>query len=482
MRCCPVLVLLILLACAQSPMRAPSEADRIPVTTASDEAREHYLAGREKADLLRTAEARTEYRAALDLDENFALAWLGMAMVEGSRAEAEKHIDRAVALSDGVTEAERLHILATRAAWSGDSDEAKALWSRLATELLPNSAEANYQLGLSYWSSDDPAGIEYLERAVEIDPAYHVAWNMLGYMYQQYGMLEKAVEAHRRYVELVPDEPNSHDSFAETLLRAGRYRESIAEYRAALDLDPEFLASRIGIAHNLTFERRYDEAAEAYEQALAMAREPKDTYWANVWIVVFGIYASRPQVALTAAERGIRLAGEVGAYEAASAVRDLARVHLWNGDLQKARETAVRAMARMGESGTKYMRNEIRNAVDRLLVEIDLAAGDATSAAARVEDLKAAGGNPWQVRLTGFAEGLVALGTDRAEEALAAFDTSFETDPRVMYYKGVASEMIGNREAAAKLFDQVVNLNMPSVGHALVYSEARARLSVLRFR
>jgi tetratricopeptide (TPR) repeat protein len=482
MRGFAIAVVLCLLACAQTTVDAPAEADRIPVTTVSDDAREHYVAGREKAELLRTAQARAEYRAALELDEEFALAWLGMAMVSGSREEAERCLDRAVALADGVTEAESLHIRATRAAWNGNSDEAQALWARLATELLPNSAEANYQLGISYWSSNDPAGLPYLERAVEIDPSYHVAWNMLGYMYPQFGHLDKAVEAHRRYVELVPDEPNSHDSYAETLLRAGRYRESIAEYRAALAIDPEFLASMIGIAHNLTFERRYDEAQAAYEGALAKAKEPQDAYVSNTWIVTFGVYAKRPDVALAAAERGIRLAGELGAYEAAAAVRELARIRLWRGENAQARETAGRAMARMGEAGTKSMRRDIANAVLRLLVEIDLADRELTTATARLDDLRSAGGNPWQVKLIAFSEGLVALKTRRTEDAIAAFGRSFETDPRAMFYHGVALEAAGRKDEAADLYEAIVKLNMPSLGHALVYSKARARLSVLRYR
>ena len=53
-------------------------------------------------------------------------------------------------------------------------------------------------------------------------------------------------------------DPNPYDSYAELLMKLGRYEESIQQYKKALDVNPEFFASHMGISNNLMFLRRYE--------------------------------------------------------------------------------------------------------------------------------------------------------------------------------------------------------------------------------
>ena len=55
------------------------------------------------------------------------------------------------------------------------------------------------------------------------------------------------IRPSKKYVELIPDDPNPHDSYAELLMKRGRFAESIAAYEKALSLDPNFVASHVGI-------------------------------------------------------------------------------------------------------------------------------------------------------------------------------------------------------------------------------------------
>ena len=64
------------------------------------------------------------------------------------------------------------------------------------------------------------------------------------------GDLEGAEAAFRQYVELIPDEPNPYDSLAELLWKQGRYEDAIAAYRKALEQDPRFVPSYVGIGNN----------------------------------------------------------------------------------------------------------------------------------------------------------------------------------------------------------------------------------------
>ena len=58
----------------------------------------------------------------------------------------------------------------------------------------------------------------------------------------------EALVVFKRYVQVVPSDPNAHDSLAEGLLTAGRVEEGLAEYQKALALDPWFASSYLGSA------------------------------------------------------------------------------------------------------------------------------------------------------------------------------------------------------------------------------------------
>ena len=61
----------------------------------------------------------------------------------------------------------------------------------------------------------------------------------------------------KKYVELIPADPNPYDSYAELLLKMGRFDESVANYQKALAIDSNFSSSRIGIATNLMYEGKH---------------------------------------------------------------------------------------------------------------------------------------------------------------------------------------------------------------------------------
>jgi len=55
----------------------------------------------------------------------------------------------------------------------------------------------------------------------------------------------------KRYVELVPNESNPYDSYAEILMKQGKFEESAENYRKALSLKPDFFFSYTGLVGDL---------------------------------------------------------------------------------------------------------------------------------------------------------------------------------------------------------------------------------------
>ena len=64
------------------------------------------------------------------------------------------------------------------------------------------------------------------------------------------------------WLETDPGSPQAHASYGELLGDQGRAKEAMAQYRAALRLDPAFLSARINLANGLLAERSLDEAME----------------------------------------------------------------------------------------------------------------------------------------------------------------------------------------------------------------------------
>ena len=71
---------------AFAAVRAPA-ADRIPITTSSDEARKLYLEGRDLVEKLRATDARARFEKAAAKDPAFALAQVGLANTSGTAKE-----------------------------------------------------------------------------------------------------------------------------------------------------------------------------------------------------------------------------------------------------------------------------------------------------------------------------------------------------------------------------------------------------------
>ena len=76
--------------------------------------------------------------------------------------------------------------------------------------------------------------------------------------------MQRQKNAFKKYIELIPDDPNPYDSYAELLMKIGRYDESIENYKKALSINPQFVFSFVGIATNLNLKGEYSAARENF--------------------------------------------------------------------------------------------------------------------------------------------------------------------------------------------------------------------------
>src|SRR6202008_4936813 len=137
----------------------------------------------------------------------------------------------------------------------------------------PNDERTHFALGGYYFGQQDfNKAIEHYKKATELSPTYSTAFNILGYAYRQNADYANAETAFKKYIELIPKDPNPYDSYAELLLKIGRFDESIKMYEKALSIDPNFVNSYVGIGNDYLGMGKTEQARTAFAKVAAHAR------------------------------------------------------------------------------------------------------------------------------------------------------------------------------------------------------------------
>src|SRR5688572_16585355 len=96
---------------------------KVPVTTASEEARQEYLKGRTLGENLRAHDTREVLQRVVAKDPNFALAHYSLALNSPTAKEFFDHLNEAVKLSGKASDGERLMILGLQAGANADPEK-----------------------------------------------------------------------------------------------------------------------------------------------------------------------------------------------------------------------------------------------------------------------------------------------------------------------------------------------------------------------
>jgi len=471
-------ILALVLAAAPALSLLASDRD-VPITTSSAQARQLYLQARDKAENIEMQAARTLAAQAAEKDGAFAMAYLLLSETgDASSSESRQNLDKAVSLAANVSPGERHWIMASKAETDGDVNAVKAHLQELESA-FPDDKRVQLRIGMyqQFVARNLPQAAVHLRKATTIDPSFAPAYNLLGYVHMNLAQYADAEAAFRKYVELLPDRPNPYDSYAEMLMKVGRYDESIAQYRKALEKDGSFVSSLAGIGANQLFKGDYQAARESFEQerakaptlggqltamdhlALSYVHEGKTTEAVRVYDEI----ASKAQDGGLAPRMvGARLEAalvlnEAGRSADAAAQIDQAEALLKTAAVPPAVETRLKNAAALGR------------------VRVLAAKGQYTAANAEIARVRPAVEQraiPAELATLNETLGFVALRQKRYKDAMAFFQKGDPNNPLTMYERGLAEEKLGRANQAATLFDKVANWNANDLGYALIRSEA----------
>jgi len=462
-------MLALVVACGQSSHdeSASGTADgagKVPITTASDEARELFRQGRALSDDLLIVEANKLFRQAVEADPGFAMGHLMVAFTAQTNAEFFAAVGKADEYASGASEGEQLTIAALVAASENDQVAQRQALQKVM-EMYPQDERthvgmANFLVGIQ----DFEGAAEHFEMAVEINPDFATAHNALGYAYRNLEDFDRARAAFERYVELIPDQANPYDSLAELLMEMGNYDESIENYRKALAINRNFPASYAGLTINYSLKGNPELAQEAADQMLRAARNFGERQGAMFQSVTSHLFAGNVEDAMKVCDQMLAEADVKGNQSAMGGIYEyMGDVMLSKGEADKAVEYYDAAL----DHRLASVLNEANKAqaARAHLYKTAIAAmvgdhGD-TAAAKTAEYLVAtdAAGTAFEQKRRHQLSGFFAMYNEDFESAGSHFAQSSQLNPVVLYWSAVVNQELGNTDKAKDLAMRAANRN-----------------------
>ena len=222
---------------------------KLEVTTSSLEALKEFALGRSEQDRGQSFKAIEFYKRATELDPNFAVAWLGLALQYANTSQpglAAECLTKAFALSDRVSEDERSRIT--------------YFYYQIVTGELDKAIEGQEAYVRSYPRASRGPG-------------------NLGNLYSITGQFEKAVAATSEALRLNPNTTIWPGNLAEALIGLNRFDEArnVCERAVAQKLDSTSIRERLFTVAFVNGDE------QAMEQHFAWTKGKTDEYRASNW-------------------------------------------------------------------------------------------------------------------------------------------------------------------------------------------------------
>jgi tetratricopeptide (TPR) repeat protein len=117
--------------------------------------------------------------------------------------------------------------------------------------------------------------IPYFKKTLEKSPNFIAAHNNLGNALLQKGQVDEALEHFKKAVEIDPRSAESHYNLGNVLLQVGQVDEAIGHYQKAVEIEPDFAMAHYNLGMVLAQKGLLDEAIAQFKETLRL--KPDDT-------------------------------------------------------------------------------------------------------------------------------------------------------------------------------------------------------------
>lgn len=356
-------------------------------------------------------EAFTLLQRAIELDSSFAMAHadLGGALYfQGDRVNGDLHVQKALSLTERVTERERLWIQAEIQNWKENFEGAIDAYNIYLTR-YPDDLSGWFRLGYALMREGRSAeAVQAFEQVVAMDPEDAGAFINLATSYNLLSRREEAVEHYLKAFELAPawlTSGNLNHEFGFNYVELGRFEEAEATFRKMLDgnEDQQALGHR-SLALLDEYLGRYDEARRHLRQASFLHQTLKsDLSEMRDRLYLAGALFANGSVVEARAEMSAVRRLATSASAAPSWMANIGKVLARNGMTAEAEAVLLEAIQRSDESVEMD-----RASVALLRGEVALANGDPEGALPHLQTAYAIRENGYH--LESLAYGLFKVG------------------------------------------------------------------------
>jgi tetratricopeptide (TPR) repeat protein len=446
----------------------------LPVTTTSAKARALYQQAMTDSMNFHLDRALGQWRAAVKLDPNFALAHLMIAFRSQRPKEARAALRRANAAVRKGSNGERLFVRWITGIREGNFLSGIAamndLMARYPFDKQLLSLAGNWLMGR--YSYDRAA--ELLNRALAVDPDYPPALNSAAYAYAGMGDFAKAIQTMEHYAEVLPNEPNAQDSYAEILRQAGQFDAAVGHYQAALKIAPGF--SIMGLADTYALKGDEEQARAAYRRCNQQAEMSEDRILCRLQYPITYVWEKNYRAADQAFESAAQWARvhDLGFAEA-QAYRMMAMYQEDDGVALKHLERAAAAL----NEHTSVSRSDHQEETARILrwrATRAMHAGDKNTAAHALQQLRTiADHDPSEIvqRAYNAALGAQLMAESKPSQAIPYLREDFK-DACSLALLVKAYELAGDQQMAAAQRAELAHFNLPTVETAMVVPAFRS--------
>ena len=461
---------------------AQKQRDQMLITTSSEEAKQLFLQGRDKADNIEFAAAMMLFDQALEKDPDFAMAHLRRAQVGGGLEESREHLNKAVALVEKVSPGEAHYIMYVKALFDGEGQKRMEHLNKML-EILPNDLRVLDQAGIHYYAfvNDYQKALEYFTKATKVDPNYAPPYNMIGYTQVELKNHDAAEKAFKKYIELVPNSPNSYDSYAEFLLTLGNYDQSIENYQKAYDKDNKYTTALAGIANNYVLKGDLDKAREYFMKQHEEAVPLNEKFGSLSSVILTHVEAGDIDGAVEACEAQFKKAEELNLFQYKINSLNTAGFILGeNGELEKAAsyyEKAAKIIESADMEDADRKRYKYFAGVNHCYIlteqnKLDEATEEGKICLSIAEKRQ----NPGELQFIHGQLGSLEIVKGNFKQALEHLKKSDPQSPYNWYQMAVAYEGMDMNDKANEMFTRVANQNEVRLDLTLVRDKAKDKL------
>ncbi len=456
----------------------------LPITTTSDDARDHFVQGQRALDMFRFIDAHQHFEMAVEADPTFAHAYLNKANSSPSLDGFKTDLDRAKQYAQQASDGERLLIEITQKGFDSDIEGQLASANELV-QLHSTSPRAWLTLAgvQSVLNNHDEARAS-MNKAAELSPNLATTHMQLGisYLFNEPRDFAKAEESMLKAVESEPNEPNPHDNLGDVYRAQGELEKARDEYTRAAELDPTNASPPQQRGHVNSFLGDFDEARADYDLAISLGRSNEPAAY-GVYRAFVSVHAGQPDAAIDELNGLVNRIDAMGIDEPTGnkifALTSAALIGMHTGNLDAAEEALEQRTGLMRTQIATVGTDEFTRSQEANMAYFDglFAArrGDydlANTKIAEFTELVEPDANPRKMEPAHEMMGLVSLLQGNGAEAVSHFELGNPNNFYTKYLLARSHEEAGHADVAKELYGEIAIYNFNSVGFALVRQEA----------